>query len=75
VARRDYNEAVRVYNTTLRTFPGALWAGTLYHNEKPMALFSATASAQSAPTVSFDATPGAAPGSPPPSPATTPAKP
>ena len=26
VARRDYNEAVRVYNTEIRTFPGALWA-------------------------------------------------
>jgi hypothetical protein len=39
-----------------------------------MPLFSATATAQSAPTVSFDTTvPGAAPGSPPPSPA--PAKP
>ena len=66
VARRDYNEAVRAYNTTLRTFPGVLWASTLYHNEKAMALFSANAAAQSAPTVSFDAAPGAAPGSPPP---------
>jgi LemA protein len=66
VARRDYNEAVRVYNTTLRTFPGVLWASTFYHNEKPMALFSANAAAQSAPTVSFDAAPGSAPGSPPP---------
>src|SRR5665213_4452598 len=74
VARRDYNEAVRVYNTTLRTFPGILWAGTFYHNEKPMALFSANAAAQSAPTVDFGATPGAAPGSPPPAgPATVPA--
>ena len=71
VARNDYNEAVRDYNTTLRTFPTVFWAGTLYHNEKPMTLFSATASAQSAPVVNFDtapaATPGAAPGSAPPS--------
>src|SRR5450432_4062412 len=66
IARRDYNEAARVYNTTLRTFPGVLWASTLYHNEKAMVLFSANAAAQSAPTVNFDATPGAAPGSPPP---------
>jgi LemA protein len=74
VARRDYNEAVRVYNTTLRTFPGVLWARTLYHNEKPMTLFSANAAAQSAPTVSFDAAPGVAPGSsPPPGPASAPA--
>ena len=26
VARRDYIEAVRAYNTELRTFPGVLWA-------------------------------------------------
>ncbi len=72
VARNDYNEAVRDYNTTLRTFPSVLWASTLYHDEKPMTLFSASASAQSAPVVNFDAAPpaaapGAAPGSPPPS--------
>jgi len=73
IARRDYNEAVRDFNTTLRTFPGVLWAGTLYHNEKAMTLFSANAAAQAAPSVSFDlnpgAAPGAAPGSPPPPPA------
>ena len=73
VARRDYNEAVRDYNTELRTFPGVFWAGTLYHNEKPMLPFSATAAAQSAPTVNFDqpaAPPSSAPpGSPPPAPA------
>lgn len=66
VARRDYNEAVRDFNTTLRTFPGMIWASTFYHNEKAMALFSANPAAQSAPTVNFDAVPGAAPGSPPP---------
>src|SRR4029077_12198521 len=26
VARRDYIEAVRVYNTELKTFPGVVWA-------------------------------------------------
>ena len=26
VARRDYIEAVRAYNTELRTFPGVIWA-------------------------------------------------
>jgi LemA protein len=67
IARRDYNAAVQDYNTTLRVFPTSIWAGTLYSSSKPMALFSASASAQSAPTVSFDtAAPGAAPGSPPP---------
>ena len=57
VARRDYNESVRVYNTTLRTFPGALWASTVYRNEKPMPLFEATASSQAAPTVNFNIAP------------------
>ena len=54
VARRDYNEAVRDYNTTLRVFPTVLWAKTMYSSEKPMQLFEATQSAQSAPTVSFN---------------------
>jgi LemA protein len=67
VARRDYNGAVQDYNTTLRVFPTSIWASTLYSSSKPMALFSANANAQNAPTVSFDTTgPGAAPGSPPP---------
>jgi LemA protein len=75
VARRDYNSAVQDYNTTLQVLPTSIWAATFYHNHKPMALFSATAQAQSAPTVSFDNSlpPGAAPGSPPP--ATNTAKP
>lgn len=54
VARTDYNEAVRDYNTTLHTFPGVLWASTLYHNEKPMTPFEAAATAQTAPKVNFD---------------------
>ena len=66
VARRDYNEAAASYNLELHTFPGVLWASTVYKAEKPMSLFSATAAAQSAPTVSFDAAPAAAPGSAPP---------
>jgi LemA protein len=53
IARRDYNEAVRVYNTDLHTFPGVMWAGTLYRAEKPMQEFAATESAQTAPTVNF----------------------
>lgn len=54
VARRDYNEAVRDYNTTLRTFPSIIWAKTLQSGNKPMQLFTATAEAQSAPSVNFD---------------------
>ena len=57
VSRRDYNEAVQDFNTTLRTFPQVFYAKTMYGSSKPMVLFSATASAQAAPTVSFDTTP------------------
>ena len=53
VARRDYNEAVRLYNTELKTFPGVIWAGTLYKANKPMQPFEATTEAQAAPKVSF----------------------
>ncbi|MDB5416602.1 MAG: LemA family protein, partial [Phenylobacterium sp.] len=68
IARRDYNSAVGDYNITLRTFPQMIWA-SLQHAQ-PMQLFSATASAQSAPTVSFDTTPPPAPsGTAPPPPA------
>ncbi len=67
IARRDYNAAVQDYNTTLRVFPTSIWAATLYSKEQPLPLFTASGTAQSAPTVSFDTTaPGAAPGSPPP---------
>ena len=42
VARRDYIEAVRVYNTALRTFPTLIWAKTLFAGNKPMAEFTAS---------------------------------
>ncbi len=59
VARNDYNEAVRDYNTTLHTFPGVLWASTLYHSEKAITPFAAADTAQAAPKVNFDiAAPG-----------------
>lgn len=53
VARRDYIEAVRVYNTELRTFPGFLWAATAFRSNKPMASFAANDGAQSPPQVKF----------------------
>jgi LemA protein len=53
VARRDYNEAVRVYNTELRIFPGVIWASTIHRNAKPMIAFTASEEAQTAPTVNF----------------------
>jgi len=64
IARRDYNEAVRDYNTTLRTFPNVIWAKTVHGGSQPMQLFTATAEAQSAPQVNFNlnGAPAAAPG-------------
>ena len=59
ISRRDYNETAQKYNTTLRTFPSVFWAKTMYSGQKPAVLFQATASAQGAPTVSFDAAPPA----------------
>jgi LemA protein len=53
VARRDYIEAVRVYNTELKTFPGILWAMTFFRNNKPMAEFTASDNAQAPPQVKF----------------------
>ena len=70
IARRDYNEAVRDYNTEIRTFPGAIWANTVHGWAEPMQTFEASASAQTAPTVSFDQP---APAAPAPLPAPVPA--
>jgi LemA protein len=53
VARRDYIEGVRAYNTELKTFPGVLWASTLYRSHKPMETFTAAPDTQRAPTVRF----------------------
>ena len=63
VARRDYNEAVQAYNTTIRTFPAIIAAKVVY-GAKPMVPFAATTpGADTAPAVSFDgpAAPAAAP--------------
>tara|TARA_R110000772_G_scaffold31902_20_gene78457 strand:- start:65 stop:661 length:597 start_codon:yes stop_codon:yes gene_type:complete len=54
VARRDYNEAVRQYNTTIRTFPDIIGA-KIIHGAEPMAPFKATSEgADEAPTVDFN---------------------
>jgi LemA protein len=53
VARRDYIEAVRAYNTELKTFPGRLWASTLYRSYKPMETFTVAEELQKPPTVKF----------------------
>jgi LemA protein len=53
VARRDYIEAVRAYNTALRTFPTVIWAKTAFSGEKPMAEFAATEGSEKPPVVKF----------------------
>jgi LemA protein len=53
VARRDYIEGVRVYNTELKTFPGVLWANTLYRNYKSMETFTVAEEMSRPPTVKF----------------------
>src|SRR5499433_3133560 len=53
VARRDYIDAVRAYNTALRTFPTVIWAKTAFSGEKPMAEFTASEGSEKPPTVKF----------------------
>ena len=53
VARRDYIDAVRVYNTALRTFPTLIWAKTLFAGNKPMAVFTASEGSDKPPQVKF----------------------
>jgi LemA protein len=53
VAIRDYNEAVRSYNTRIRTFPDAIGA-KLIHGAKAMSPYQATTpGAEEAPKVDF----------------------
>lgn len=54
VARRDYIEAVRLYNTELRTFPGVIWATLLYRNNKPMETFTIPEEQMRTPKVDFN---------------------
>lgn len=53
IARRDYNESVRLYNTEIRTFP-SIFAARLIYGSEPKEPFRATAAdAQTAPEVKF----------------------
>jgi LemA protein len=53
VARRDYIDAVRTFNTALRTFPTLIWAKTLFAGTKPMAEFTASEGSEKPPQVKF----------------------
>jgi LemA protein len=54
VARRDYIQAVQVYNTELRTFPGRIWAALLYSDMAPRETFTQPASVAEPPQVKFN---------------------
>jgi Uncharacterized conserved protein len=53
VARRDYIEAVRQYNTELRTIPGRWIAAILYPDAKVKQTFDIPAESQQVPKVKF----------------------
>lgn len=53
VARRDYIEAVRLYNTELKTIPGRWWRNFLYSNNKPMPTFTIEDKNMAVPKVQF----------------------
>lgn len=58
VARRDYIEAVRQYNTELKTIPGKWWHAFLYPEAKPMAEFTIEEKDKDVPKVDFNTNSG-----------------
>jgi len=53
VARRDYIESVRVYNTTLRTFPSLIWAKLWFTSNEPFQNFTVAEDKMETPKVDF----------------------
>ncbi len=53
IARRDYIESVRVFNTEITTFPGRIWRSVLYPSAQPMATFDIPAQEMQTPKVDF----------------------
>ena len=53
VARRDYIETVREYNTTLRTFPSVIWATLWFTDNKPYQTFTVSEDKMEVPKVDF----------------------
>lgn len=54
VARRDYIEAVQLYNTELKTIPGRWWASWMYPEAKIAQSFTADEGASKPPKVEFN---------------------
>jgi LemA protein len=63
VARRDYIQAVKAYNLTLRTFPSVIWATLWFRNNQPFQNFSAPEEKLAVPKVDFGAGSGTTGGS------------
>ena len=53
VARRDYIQAVRDYNLTLRTFPSVLWANFWFTSNEPYQNFTVDEDNMQVPSVDF----------------------
>lgn len=53
VARRDYIEAVRVYNTSLRTLPSLIWAKIWFTDNEPFQNFTIAEDKMEVPEVNF----------------------
>lgn len=56
VARRDFIDAVRLYNTELKTIPGRWWAALLYPDAREMAQFQVDETTTEVPKVDFGTT-------------------
>ncbi|EJF80874.1 LemA family protein [Bartonella doshiae] len=54
VARRDYIESVRIYNTALKTIPTMIWAKLWFRDAKPMPTFTIDTDNQKTPKVNFN---------------------
>jgi LemA protein len=52
VARQDFNNAVKSYNSAIKAVPGVFFAGMMGYKEKPY--FQATAGSETPPKVQFD---------------------
>ena len=53
VARRDYIEAVRIYNTSLKTLPSAIWAYLWWTGNKAYETFTVAEDKMEVPAVKF----------------------
>ncbi|WP_042995383.1 LemA family protein [Bartonella quintana] len=54
LARRDYIESVRIYNTSLKTMPTMLWAKLWFRDAKPMPTFTIDTNSQQTPKINFN---------------------